>query len=189
MSNDPFEWAGSLEGILTQVWVKLVRGVNDRHSAARHPTLTTVSPDGKPQARTVVLRTADRKAASLTIYADRSSGKVRDIGKTPSVALHIWDPSAHLQIRLDAKATVSDDLVADQIWGRLNEVSRSSYGRKPGTGQLISDSLNYQITGDRSALSVLRLDLLQIDALQLGSNHRRARFCAETGWTGQWLVP
>ncbi|MFP3387127.1 pyridoxamine 5'-phosphate oxidase family protein, partial [Tritonibacter sp. SIMBA_163] len=55
----------------------MIRGVHDRHAPARHPTLATVSPAGMPQARTVVLRGADKQAATLTLYTDVHSDKVR----------------------------------------------------------------------------------------------------------------
>lgn len=189
MTQDPFIWATSLDGLLSQVWLRLSRGVNDRHAASRHPTLATVSLDGRPQARTVVLRSADRVTSSLMVYTDKSSGKVRDVEVTPFAALHVWEPSAHLQIRLDAKVTLLSGPAVDQTWERLNDVSRSSYGSTPDTGQEISSSLDYKKTRDRDAFTILHLDIVQIDALHLGPNHRRAKFTAGDNWTGQWIVP
>lgn len=48
-----------------------MRGVDDRHAPARHPTLATVNSEGKPQARTVVLRAADQRSATLDIHTYR----------------------------------------------------------------------------------------------------------------------
>jgi hypothetical protein len=65
MNVDPHTWAQMLGTLYTQAWHRLVRGVHDRHAPARHPTLATVTPDGWPQARTVVLRAADHAQHTL----------------------------------------------------------------------------------------------------------------------------
>jgi pyridoxine/pyridoxamine 5'-phosphate oxidase len=57
-------WAADLSDLHAQVWTRLMRGVRDRRASSRHPTLATVTPDGKPQARTVVLRAADISAGT-----------------------------------------------------------------------------------------------------------------------------
>jgi pyridoxamine 5'-phosphate oxidase len=98
--HDPHAWATSLEGLYAQVWQRLARGVVDRHAPARHPTFATVSPDGWPEARTVVMRAADPAGATLDIHTDLQSAKVASLRANPRAALHIWEASAHLQIRL-----------------------------------------------------------------------------------------
>lgn len=66
MSN----WFETTEGIWESLWRTLERGVADAAHPARRPTFATVSPEGWPEARTVVLRTADRGACAMT---DRKS--------------------------------------------------------------------------------------------------------------------
>ncbi|MEO1273648.1 MAG: pyridoxamine 5'-phosphate oxidase, partial [Myxococcota bacterium] len=58
---------------LTKALDQLARGVHDRHSQFRTPTLVTVSPEGHPAARTVVLRHFDRNTRTLTLHTDRRS--------------------------------------------------------------------------------------------------------------------
>ena len=58
MTLELHPWAADLQELQAQVWTRLVRGVRDRRAPSRHPTLATVSPEGKPEARTVVLRCA-----------------------------------------------------------------------------------------------------------------------------------
>jgi pyridoxamine 5'-phosphate oxidase len=106
MKSDPHPWASDLAGLHSEVWLRLTRGVHDRHAPARHPTLATVSPDGRPQARTVVLRAADKAAGTLDIHTDLRSAKVADLRATPFAALHVWDAAAHLQLRLEAQFTL-----------------------------------------------------------------------------------
>lgn len=110
------------------------RGVRDRHALARHPTLATVSPEGRPQARTVVLRATDKAAGTLDIHNDLRSTEVGDLDVTPFAALHVWDASAHLQLRLEAHVTLltGSDLAA--IWASVPAGSRLSYGSNPAPG-------------------------------------------------------
>ncbi|MBC7477316.1 MAG: pyridoxamine 5'-phosphate oxidase family protein, partial [Pseudorhodobacter sp.] len=102
MKPDLHPWASELSHLHAEVWLRLSRGVHDRHAPARHPTLATVSVDGRPQARTVVLRAADKPAGTLDIHTDLYSAKFQELRATPFAALHMWDPAAHLQVRLEA---------------------------------------------------------------------------------------
>ncbi len=83
MKADPHPWACDLSQLYAEVWARLTRGVHDRHAPARHPTLATVTPEGRPQARTVVLRAAEKAAGTLDIHTDLRSAKVGDLRVTP----------------------------------------------------------------------------------------------------------
>ena len=189
MIPDPHSWAHDLSQLHAEIWKRLIRGVHDRHAPARHPTLATVTKDGQPQARTVVLRAANRASTSLDIHTDLKSSKVADLTTTPYAALHIWDRSAHLQIRLEAKASVLTGRETEGIWEKVPEASRLSYGNSPPSGTSIPTALDYLKKADQDFFAVLRLEVLSIDALHLGQNHRRARFNVDDNWSGIWLVP
>lgn len=189
MTTDPHPWATSLTGLREQAWTRLVRGVADRRAPARHPTLATISPDGWPTARTVVLRAADPVAAMLEIHTDLHSAKMADLDAVPRAAMHVWDPSAHLQIRVQATVTILTGTEALATWQSLPEQTRRSYGTRPAPGQPIPDALAYDKPADPSRLAVLRCAVQQIDLLHLGPEHRRARFDRADGWAGQWLAP
>ncbi len=189
MSADPHPWATTLEGLHAEVWTRLIRGVHDRRAAARHPTLATVAPDGSPQARTVVLRAADRASATLRVYTDAQSAKMTELRTRPLAALHVWDSGAHLQMRLATHVTVhSGDAVAN-LWAKLPEEARLSYGCTPAPGQPIPDALAYRKTPDPSVFTVLELRLQAMDIVHLGPQHRRARFSRIEGWAGIWCAP
>lgn len=189
MNSDPHSWAHNLPHLYAEVWTRLTRGVHDRHAPARHPTLATVSLQGKPQARTVVLRAADKTAGTLDIHTDLRSAKVGDLQVTPFAALHVWDSSAHLQLRLEAQVTILTGRDVDAIWDGVPVVSRLSYGITPPPGQPIARALDYKKVSDAGSFVVLRLEIVTIDALHLGPNHRRARFDRQSDWTGTWLAP
>lgn len=189
MTSDPHPWACDLPQLYTEVWTRLIRGVHDRHAPARHPTLATVNPEGRAQARTVVLRAADKRLGTLDIHTDLRSAKVGDLRATPFAALHVWDSSAHLQMRLEASVTILSGGDVAAIWEGVPTSSRLSYGITPAPGQPIQKSLDYAKTPNADFFAVLRFEVATIDALHLGPDHRRARFDRQKDWAGVWLAP
>ena len=189
MTTDPHPWATTLDGLYAQVWARLMRGVADRRAAARHPTLATVSPDGWPEARTVVLRAADPATSTLDLHTDLRSAKVAALRTTPRAALHIWDQSAHLQIRLLADVTILTGGNVAATWAKVPDASRRAYGMTPAPGHSIPTALDYQVTPEKTFFTVLRCTVQAMDILHLGTDHRRASFDRASGWAGAWLSP
>ena len=189
MSAELHPWASELAGLHAQVWTRLARGVRDRRAAARHPTLATVSPAGMPQARTVVLRAADSVSATVDIHTDINSTKVTELRANPKAALHVWDGTAHLQLRLEARATILTGADVAEIWAQVPETSRIAYGSNPAPGQPVTDGLAFVKHPDPACFAVLRLHVQAMDVLHLGRDHRRARFVRGDNWAGQWLAP
>lgn len=188
-STDVHPWAADLNTLHTQVWARLVRGVGDRHAPARHPTFATVSTDGRPQARTVVLRAANEAAGTLDIHTDLRSAKVTALRANPRAELHVWDTSAHLQTRVEVTVTIlTGDAVAAH-WLRLPEVARLNYGTTPGPAEPIASSLDYVKEPDQTIYAVLHCTIEAFDIVHLGPHHRRARFDYKHHRLGQWLVP
>jgi len=189
MVEERHEWATSLDSLLDQVWKRLARGVADRRAPARHPTLATVSTDGMPQARTVVLRSADPTTAIATIFTDRYADKVDDVRAHPHAALHVWDNIAHLQMRLLADVAIKTGPLLEPIWDNLSHHARQCYGFQPASGDPIPDGLGYTKSPDVAAFAMLELTIQRMDILHLGYQHRRAEFLRNDQWAGQWIVP
>ncbi len=137
----------------------------------------------------MVLRSADPKKAELTVHTDLRSPKVTSLRSTPFAELHVWDSSAHLQMRLEAQVTVLSGPAVSQVWASLSDAAREGYGSLPTPGETIPESLAYSRQPDPACFAVLRLKLLAMDALHLGTQHRRARFERTTSWVGRWLSP
>lgn len=189
MSVDPHPWAQTLETLYAQAWHRLVRGVHDRHAPARHPTLATVSPDGWPQARTVVLRAVDRASSRLEIHTHLHSPKIADLKTKPVAAVHVWDPGSRLQIRLQADVEILQGAQVASTWSAVPERSRVAYSRSPLPGQAIAKALDYAPQPDVAVFAVLRLNIQTMDLLHLGPDHRRAKFSRARDWVGQWVAP
>ena len=189
MSLDPHPWARDLASLYDHAWQRLVCGVHDRHAPARHPTLATVSPDGLPKARTVVLRAADKSLGRLEIHTNLHSSKVADLMAMPVAALHVWDERSRLQIRVAAEVEIASGAAVAHIWARVSERSRTAYGSSHIPGHPIPSALAYDNEPDPSVFGVLHLSIRSLELLHLGPDHRRAQFSRESGWAGQWLVP
>ncbi len=189
MSGEVHEWARSLETIREQGWKRLLRGVNDRRAAGRHPTLVTVDAEGMPQARTVVLRAADPETAVLKVYSDCNAAKVAEVRQSQSAGIHIWDREAHLQIRILARASVVMGEPVAALWDRIPEHARCNYGTQPAPGKPIDQGLAYERLPNFDDFAVIELAVMQLDLLHLGHEHRRARFERDDGWAGRWLAP
>lgn len=183
------DWFETLDGIHTRVWDRLLRGVHDRNAPARHPVLATVTPDGLPAARTVVLRGADRAKATLQVHTDLAAPKIADLRARPVAALHVWDAGQRLQIRITAQARILSGAEVAEIWARIPDPAREVYGATPTTGNPIPQALAYAKPADPAAFAVVALGVTRIDALHLGAQHRRAAFTCDTSWAGTWLVP
>lgn len=182
------EWFETLDGLHDRMWQRLSRGVADHKSPSRQPTLATVR-DGWPEARTVVLRAANRDTATLEVYTDLQSDKIASLRDAPRGALHVWEDKQRLQIRLQCAVTIlTGDAVRDR-WDRMPNTGRLSYGVTPQPGAPLADALAYDKAPDFERFAVLRCAIQTIDLVHLGDDHRRAAYARADGWQGQWLSP
>jgi pyridoxamine 5'-phosphate oxidase len=183
------EWWSDLSTTLDQVWLRLGRGVVDRKSDARHLVFATTSPDG-PEARVVVLRNAERVSASVSVYTDLRSAKVRELRQDPRATLLVWEQKARLQIRLRVHVDIKSGEAVASNWQRVPDVARSVYGSEPAPGAPIDDPTYMTAQAKPEAFAVLLCHVREIETLHLGNDfHRRAKFSAASDWQGQWLAP
>ena len=178
-----------LGAFLDEAWQHLTRGVADPRSPARYPTFATVSPEGWPEARTVALRRAVRSRGSLEVHTDIETPKVASLRQTPRAQLHIWLPKADLQLRISTRVEVLTGTAIDDQWSKVPPASRVSYGTIPRPGTPIASVYDYEKPAERDRFAVLHCQLVEIDLVHLGQQHRRAHYSADTDWHGTWLAP
>ena len=183
------EWFDTLEGLLAELWQGLARGVAQRDAPARHPTFATVSADGWPETRMVVLRAAKRDIARLEIHTDLYSAKVSSLTAQPRAELHIWDGAARLQTRMQCNVRITHGLDAAETWEKVPDPSRQSYGIAPSPGHPIAAALAYKKRPALDSFAVLHCQIEKIDVVYLGDKHRRAVFMRHDNWVGQWCAP
>lgn len=74
-------------------------------------TLSTVSAEGKPSARIVLLKGID--AQGLVFYTNTLSRKGREIAAQPWISLSFWWPQLESQVRFEGRAARVTDAEAD----------------------------------------------------------------------------
>lgn len=187
--------ADSLDEILATALRLFSRGVADRRSAFRAPTLASITTAGHPSLRTVVLRGFDPAARVAMIHTDRRSTKIQEIRQAPRVALHVYDPSAALQLRLEATASIHiDDAVAHEAWARTPPMSRKVYAVDTSPGTPVPTPSQTPEVGTETAanFAVLRLTFDRLEWLWLArEGHRRAAFTWDKSENclATWLAP
>ena len=123
-----------LSEFLDQAWSLLTRGVVDAKFASRNPTFSTISEEGFPTMRTVVLRRADRMSNCLEIHTDLKTNKVFSLKKSNFAGLHFWIPKAKFQIRASVIVDILTGSEVEADWSRIPMQSRVSYGSVPRPG-------------------------------------------------------
>lgn len=112
------------KGLNDQLWSELEQAVTDRQHGWHTPVLATVDADGLPDARTVVLRAADRAHQTLKVFTDQRSPKVVQLQANPQAQLVFWCPNRQWQLRARVMATIdsnSDQTAA--IWTRIRHTA------------------------------------------------------------------
>ncbi|MEL7231823.1 MAG: pyridoxamine 5'-phosphate oxidase family protein [Pseudomonadota bacterium] len=173
--------AERLRQIETDTWNLLGRAVVDKRSPLRWFTLATVSPDGQPEARTVVLREIDREAHRITLFTDRRAAKVAALNANPTAECHFFDSRKMLQFRLSGIAAILRHGERWQsLFDKVPEYALGDYSAliAPGTaGTMGSDSA---LAADN--FTVIDISVHSLDWLSLSrEGHQRARFI----WQGE----
>ena len=184
-------------------WRLLTRGAADRRSPMHTPVVASVSPAGAPDARVMVLRGADRAAATLRFHTDARSPKTGDLDGRAVSAL-AYHPGEAIQLRIAGTArVVRDGAQVDAIWRASTPFARRCYliEAAPGTPLDAPGSglpagiegrapVEAELVAARPNFALVMVDIAAIDWLHLAqTGHRRAVFRAADGWVGEWVAP
>lgn len=192
---------------LEKIWNLLSDGAGNRNSPLHLPAVGTVTADGRPSQRIMVLRSADPQKRLLRFNTDARVSKVTDIGDGAPVSILGYHPEAKIQIRMAGTGQVRrDGPEADAGWEKASLYGRRCYLADPAPGSAVDEAtsgLPTEIEGQkptegqvepaRSNFAVLLVEIERIEWLYLAhTGHRRASctWNAENGsWDNQWLVP
>jgi pyridoxamine 5'-phosphate oxidase len=128
----------SLADQLAAAWRGLTEAVTNGRHEWHLPVIASIGVDGRPEARTVVLRSVDPEARTLTFHTDRRSPKIREIEASGRLAWAFYERTSKTQVRASGITTVhADDDVADAGWARTTLSSRRCYlAPHPPSGDL-----------------------------------------------------
>jgi len=115
--------------ILKKIWKHLELGVVDRNHPFHTPVVGTVTEDGIPSLRVVVLRRFWRKnLRGLAFHTHIGAPKVSEIQKNPHVCWIFYHPQERFQLRIKGKASIhTDDDLAQEQWQATKLLSRRCY--------------------------------------------------------------
>ena len=178
-----------LKEMYEYAWRLIIRGTVDKKSPARHPTFGTIGLLGMPELRTVVLRDANQKTASIEVHTDVESTKVEELKLNPNVGIHIWFPSSKLQVRIKALSEIKTGNALKQEWEKTPNAARVSYGTLPKPGTVIQSPFAYEKPANFQRFCVVKVNIEEMDLTHLGIRHTRANFAKKTDWCGSWLAP
>ena len=164
------------------------------HSKKRHPFryfVLATNENGKPTQRTVVLRKT-LSDASLVIYTDKRTPKIKDIQNNAAFSALFYDAKKLLQIRVEGKAElITDTAQIAAYWHTIQASSKKDYttNRAPGTPIKNPDDVGY--TSEENYFCPVKLVPNTIEYLRLKRpNHLRVLFSRiDTDWSGEFLVP
>lgn len=183
---------------LDYAFTKLAEGVKNRKSHLHLLNLGTVSKDGKPQTRTIVLRYFDSERKIIRFHTDMRSKKIDEIKNNNSISLLGYDNIDKLQIRMECEAKInySEDFLSD-IWSKMNINSKECYSIKKPPGSIINAPQDIDfysrniIPKSFENFIVVICNIKNIDLLYLhNEGHIRANYrLINKQFVGNWVIP
>jgi hypothetical protein len=187
-----------LDLTVAEAWSLLTAGAASRNEAFHTPAVGTISLDGTPSVRTVVLRGADADGWRVRFHTDARAAKVPEIEANPAVEIHAYDAGRKIQVRLACRASVhKSDGVAEDAWRASPLGCREIYRIQPTSGRPLASP--HEVSEEREGgedagrdnFCVVDCEVEALEFLYLAAKgHRRARFAwADGELTKTWLVP
>lgn len=132
------------ETIDARAWQELHAAAHDPHSGFRYLSVCTLDPEGKPQARMMVLRRADTTLRLLEFHTDIRSDKWQELSLNPHATVLGFCAQSRLQLRLQGhfKRHEYGSVLAEEAWAGMAAWTRMTYaGGPPGDEQAIQRSV------------------------------------------------
>ncbi len=180
------------------------------HADKRHWNsfqLSTVTPEGQPSARTLLMKDFDVPTGELTFYTNYESRKAHDIAANPKVSLIFhWD-SIERQIRIEGIATKASDAISDAYFTTRDRESQigawASKQSEPlaGWDDLLGEILHFgmKFPADQSVPRpphwggyIVRPTAFEFWHGRTGRVHERVGYTRSTAsgpWNATWLNP
>lgn len=179
--------------ILSSIWEAL-GAATTRRTGYTLASLATVTAQGQPRSRSVILRDFRASPERLFFATHAHSAKVAEIRANPQVGVTFYDDDSSVQLRVQGTATMVDD-GAERLraWHTLAPHTQYQYASLAEPGAPLQENLTVNEDPDTAfqRFAWLRVELHQVEWLNLASTpHQRWQF-ERTGntWRGQRVVP
>ena len=181
--------------MLGELFDEIIQEWRSSYKSRFHPfkysTLTTVSEDGFPRSRTVVVREIHENH-DIVIFTDSRSNKARQISSNPKACLLAYHPKKLKQLRWDGNLVpITDPAEVKRLFQKVSQKSLKDYTTLNPPGHTIAnpDLVDY-VTRKEAHFLPLKFVPAQVEYLQLKRpNHLRALYKKDEGWNGTWLTP
>lgn len=184
------------EAVLDEIWHSL-QDATVRRTPFTLGYLGTIGLGGVPRVRAVILRGFDGDRKRVMFATNAASEKVTEIRRIPHVALTVNDDDRAVQLRIEGRARVLDDVdVRTRAWTQFGPHSRHLYASPLVPGTPLPDALQSGEPEDDEGAAFKRfawvgIEPERLDWLDLSSpEHARWRFVREGDtWSGLAIVP
>lgn len=168
----------------------------ERNAPQREVQVATVSPEGVPAVRTVLLRGFSVEGCPY-FFTDLRSHKANHLTENPKIALHAWFPQTQEQFRLTGRASLHGRhaegawaALRNHGWEQTYEGERRSYIGPPPGRTYVTPPLLEVPPGPPQEFVLVTIDVSEADWLCLGPPKTRAGFrLLGAGWVQQSLNP
>ena len=186
---------------MTCPWLELLLRSRKKNPRQRFVQVATVSPNGEPEVRTVVLRGVTA-AGTLHFLADGRSPKMSSLRAKPQLEMCIWWPDSNEQFRLRGPVHIIGDSpvggtsptwesLRTAQWRGLPSASRVMFlGATPGTPLEVEVDTITTHVGPPPHFQLVLLHPHRVDHLRLGTPNERQLFIQRGGsWEHRPVVP
>lgn len=193
-----------LDEIRRNAWRMLREGAENA-SHPFHLGVLATSDESGPDARTVVLRTADEKARRIDCHTDARSPKAAAVRSQATAAWVFYDPAGKVQVRVWGRTRIvaggetakkrfeSSPLSSRRCYLAPHPPGADSLAPSPNLPETLRDRIPSQAEAEAGFVNfaVVETEVERIDWLKLGARgHLRARFVWNgKGWESTWVYP
>lgn len=199
-TDDDVAFYNSLDGSYERAWALIEQGVVNRKSGFHTLSVSSITQEGTPTSRIVVLRGAERNDFQIRFHTDNRSRKTSEFSQNPNVCLLFYDARLKTQLRLDGIATVHKDTeLRENAWKETRPFSRICYRVDPGPGVIVDNPLDVKQFPEPQfedhgydAFTPVTVRVSRMEWLYLAAKgHRRAEYDlkADGTYSGRWVSP
>lgn len=182
-----------LPKLIVHIWNSLKSAAENQGHPWRIPALATVSPDGRPAVRSVVLRRALVETFTLVAHTDVRSPKVVDLRVSPATEWLFYDHESQVQIRLQGESRIiTSGTEYEEAWVSTPGVLRPNYNSADPPGSPMGGRKRSSDQSDgKGNFALIASEIFRMDWLQLMPPEHERYLFTRTGmsWEGIGIVP